>query len=131
MPIFAFLMAASALTSAPVTEPADFTHARTIDISLSSFDVTPAVIHLEANRPVILHITNRSRQGHDFTASDFFTAARLRPYDARSVREGTIDLRGGQDVNVGLKPASGRYTFKCGRPLHKMLGRSGTIIVTP
>ena len=130
MLILAFLMAASALT-APVTEPADFTHAKTIGISLSSFDVAPAVIHLEANRPVILHITNRSRQGHDFTASDFFTAARLRPHDARSVREGTIDLRGGQEVSVGLKPAAGRYTFKCGRPLHRMLGMSGTIIVTP
>ncbi len=93
--------------------------------------MAPAVIHLEANRPVILHITNRGRQGHDFTAPDFFTAARLRPNDARSVREGTIDLHGGQEVSVGLKPVARRYKVKCTHRFHKLLGMSGTIIVTP
>lgn len=131
MLIFAFLTAASALSSASVTAPADFAQARTIEIALSSFDVAPTVIQLEAGRPVILHITNHSRQGHDFTAPDFFAAAELRPNDARWVRENAIDLRGGQEVSLGLKPAAGRYTFKCGHPLHKMLGMSGTIIVTP
>src|SRR6185503_20561167 len=59
------------LPAAAAAQPA----ARTVEIRLSSFDFTPNEIRLRAGEPVILHLVNSGRGGHNFSAPQFFAAA--------------------------------------------------------
>jgi uncharacterized cupredoxin-like copper-binding protein len=96
---------------------------------LSSFDFTPSTLHLKAGRPVVLHLVNSGSGGHDFTAPAFFAAARIRPQDRAFAGKGSIDLRGGQSVDVALVPKAGTYPLKCSHAFHKTFGMSGRIVV--
>ena len=49
----------------------------TVAISLSSFHIAPATIHLVAGQPVRLDFSNESGSAHDFTAPGFFAASKL------------------------------------------------------
>lgn len=95
-------------------------------INLQSYAYLPTPIRLRAGAPVTLQFVNRSGKGHDFTAREFFRAARIL---SGRVADGEVDLRGGQSASVTLIPAPGRYPVHCGRPFHKMMGMRSTIIV--
>ena len=103
--------------------------AETVSVALSSFHFEPSAIHLKAGAPVTLHLVNAGNAGHDFTAPAFFAAARIAPDDAGLVRDGSVELHGGQTRDIHLTPARGRYKLKCGHFLHKTMGMSGTILV--
>ena len=118
------LLAAAALLAAgpAATQPAP--PAQTV--TLYSYGYAPQVLHLAAGRPVTLQFVNRSGNGHDFTARQFFHSSRIL---AGRADGGEIELRGGQSASITLVPAAGRYPVHCGHTLHKMFGMSGTIIV--
>jgi len=111
----------ASLPSAAVAQPAPV---QVID--LVSYSYAPTPIRLRAGAPVTLQFVNRSGKGHDFTAREFFRAARIL---SGRVADGEVDLRGGQSASVTLIPAPGRYPVHCGRPFHKMMGMRSTIIV--
>jgi plastocyanin len=118
-----FLAAAALLVAGPAaaqpTPPVQ-------TVALYSYGYAPQVIHLAAGRPVTLQFVNRSGNGHDFTARQFFHSSRIL---AGRADGGEIELRGGQSASVTLIPAAGRYPVHCGHTFHKMLGMRGTIIV--
>lgn len=118
----ALILAAPAL-AAPANSPPR------IDIALSNFDFAPSTLRLVAGQPVQLHLTNRSRGGHSFTAREFFSRARF-VSGASAVRNGEVNLRGHQQVDIVLVPAAGDYPLKCTHSFHKMLGMKGRIIVS-
>jgi plastocyanin len=95
-------------------------------VTLYSYGYGPPVLNLAAGKPVTLQFVNRSRNGHDFTAREFFRSSRI--LNGR-VPAGEIELRGGQSASVTLIPARGRYPVHCGHTFHKMFGMRGTIIV--
>ena len=95
-------------------------------IYLQSYAYAPSPIRLQAGRPVTLHFVNRSGNGHDFTARQFFRSARIL---AGRIERGEVDLRGGQSARVTLIPAAGRYPVHCGHPFHKVLGMRSEIVV--
>ena len=107
----------------------DWASAQRVEVRLSSFDFTPSTLRLRANRPVVLHLVNTGSGGHDFTAPDFFAAARVRPRDRRSVGRGRIELRGHQSIDIALVPKAGTYKLKCSHAFHKTLGMAGRIVV--
>ena len=95
-------------------------------IELSSFAYAPRTITLAAGKPVTLSFVNRSRDGHDFTAKNFFARSRI---VSGSAPGGEIELKGGQSRSITLVPAAGRYPAHCGHFLHKQFGMTGTILV--
>lgn len=95
-------------------------------ISLRSYDYAPKPIHLKAGRPVTLVFVNRSGNGHDFTARDFFARSRILSGD---VRRGKIELGAGQTKTVTLIPAAGSYAVYCSHFLHSTFGMRDTILV--
>ena len=111
----ALAAAAPQMSSAPV---------QTID--LQSFAYAPSPIVLAADKAITLHFVNRSGKGHDFTAPQFFKAARIL---SGTVQDGAIDLPGGQSASVTLIPAAGTYPAHCSRPFHKLMGMRTTITV--
>jgi plastocyanin len=86
------------------------------DVLLTSYDISPEVIHLKAGEPVRLRFVNNSHQSHDFSARAFFRSARLRvpPLSA---------------LTIALVPQSGRYRAGSRNRVHRLLGFTGTIIV--
>lgn len=106
----------------------DWASAPDVSVELTRFDFAPKELRLAAERPVRLTIKSGDG-GHDFTAPEFFAAARIAPDDAGLVAAGEIDVDGGQSVTVRLIPAKGRFELICGHFGHAALGMTGSIIV--
>ncbi len=125
--MYASRIAAVAALSLLMAAPATAQVAAPVQvINLHSYAYAPSPIVLRAGQPVTLQFVNRSRNGHDFTARQFFRSARIL---SGRVVGGEIELRGGQSASVTLIPARGRYPVHCGHPFHKMLGMRSTILV--
>jgi len=114
------LAALLALPAAASAQP------RTVEVRLSSFDFTPATIHLPAGRPVVLHLVNSGGGGHNFAAPEFFAAART---VSGAVRDGRVEMAGHQSVDITLTPARGSYRLRCTHTLHATFGMTGRIVV--
>lgn len=115
-------LAALALTAAaPVPQR--------IDVALSNFRFTPSTIALRHGQPYLLHLT--SSGGHSFSAKAFFAAAALSPADHARVKDGKIELGGGESVDLRfVAPAPGSYPIKCTHFLHAGFGMTGKFIVS-
>ena len=100
--------------------------ARTVEISLSNFDFAPSTIRLRAGEPVVLHLVNTARGGHNFAAPEFFAAARG---VSGPVNRGKVELHGNESVDVRLTPARGHYHLRCTHTMHTAFGMSGEIEV--
>ncbi len=104
----------------------DAGRARAIEVQLSSFDFTPSTINLRAGQAIVLHLVNTGNGGHNFSAPQFFAAA---TGVSGPIRNGTIEVRGHQSVDVRLTPARGHYRLRCTHTLHSTFGMSGEIVV--
>lgn len=113
---FAFA-AASAPAAAP---PAAQT------IQLFSYGFNPKPISLAAGHEVKLTFANTSKNSHDFTAKEFFGASRIVSGD---VKEGEVELHGGESKTVVLVPTAGTYHAHCGHPFHSAMGMHTDIYV--
>ena len=104
--------------------------APTIAVQMSNFKFAPDTVVLDHGRSYVLHLTNVSGGGHDFTAPAFFAAANVAPADRRYIVDGLVEVPSGKAIDIHLTaPAAGRYKLKCTHSLHKMFGMSGAIVV--
>jgi plastocyanin len=113
---------AAASTAAPGQPPM-------VAIELSNFRFSPNAIQLRAGVPTVLRLHNASNGGHNFSAPEFFAAARLDPRTAAAVGGGTIEIPGRGVVTMTVVPTRGRYRLKCTHTLHSAFGMKGTIVV--
>lgn len=98
-------------------------------VELSNFDFVPREIHLHAGQATTLVLANLASGGHDFSAPDFFAAARVEPADAALVVDGEVDVPAKQTRTIHLVPAAGTYKLSCTHTMHAMFGMKGTIVV--
>ena len=117
------LLALAAPSAVAQTQPP------TVEVRLSSFDYSPREIRLRAGQPVILSLTNASGGGHDFSAPDFFAAARILPGGTAAPDRGRIEVPSRQTRTIRLVPARGRYRLRCTHTLHSTRGMRGRIVV--
>jgi uncharacterized cupredoxin-like copper-binding protein len=101
----------------------------TVAVQLSNFKFAPSALHLRAAQPVTLHLQNASGSGHNFSAPQFFAAAKVDPRSAPLIHNGTVELKGHQSADIALVPAAGTYPVKCSHPLHAAFGMKGKITV--
>lgn len=101
---------------------------RTVEVDLASFSFTPSTISLRAGEPIVLKLVNTGRGGHNFSAPEFFAAARLAPGQA-AVARGAVEVPSRQTVEVRLTPARGHYALRCTHTLHATFGMRGAIDV--
>lgn len=106
----------------------DFTQAETVEVRLSSFAFAPSEIRLQSGKPYVLKLFDKAG-GHDFTAPEFFAAARIAPEDAAKVAKGQIELKGGESASIRLVPAAGTFDLTCTHFGHAALGMKGKIVV--
>ena len=99
---------------------------RAVEVRLSSFDFSPETIRLRAGEPVRLHLVNTGSGGHNFSAPQFFAAARE---VSGPVERGTVEVGSRRAIDVRLIPARGSYRLRCTHTLHSTFGMRGEIIV--
>ena len=99
------------------------------DVLLTSYDIKPRIIHLDAGEAVRLRFVNNSNQALSFAAEDFFGAAQLRRRDTGLVQAGTLFVGPLSDRTIALVPRAGRYEFASKNFVHRLLGMSGRIVV--
>ena len=98
-------------------------------VELANFDFTPKELHLHAGQPVALVLANVASGGHDFSAPEFFAAARIEPADAALVTRGEVDVPGKETRTIHLVPAAGTYKLTCTHTMHATFGMKGSIVV--
>lgn len=101
---------------------------RAVEVDLASFSFTPSTIRLRAGEPIVLRLVNTGRGGHNFSAPEFFAAARLAAGQA-AVPRGTVEVPSRRTVEVRLTPARGHYALRCTHTLHATFGMRGEIDV--
>lgn len=118
------------LAVATLTLPAGLATAKPatprVMIVLGSHYFQPNPIYLAGGVPVHLIIENRAGKTHDFSAPEFFGAARI---IAGTAPNGKITLQKGRGTTIDLVPRRGTYKLHCSQPFHTMLGMTGRIIV--
>lgn len=121
-PAFLFALLALPLPALAQDSPAP----QRIEVRLSSFEFESRNITLTAGRPVVLRLVNTGGGGHNFSAPQFFAAARG---VSGPVEEGEVEVPGRQSVEVRLIPARGSYRLRCTHTMHTAFGMRGTITV--
>ena len=124
--LFALLALALLAGSAAAQE---WRQAPEYDVLLTSYDIVPETIRLEAGKPVRLRFVNNSNQSHEFSARGFFRTAQLRGRDARLVADGSLEVGPLSTETIALVPKAGRYRVSSGNLLHRLLGMTGKIVV--
>lgn len=122
---FLFALAALAIPASAQEWP----RAPEYDVLLTSYDIQPEVIRLQADQPVRLRFVNDSHQRHDFTAPGFFRAARLRKRDLDMVKGGSIRVGPLSTRTIALVPRAGRYRVASRDLRQRLLGMQARIIV--
>jgi uncharacterized cupredoxin-like copper-binding protein len=117
------------LAAAPSQAAPEWRQARDYEVRLTSFDIEPRTMRFRAGEPLRLHLVNVSEQPHSFNADGFFSAAQVRPREARILQGGKVTIPPGQVRTVLLVPKAGRYSARSGSFLNRILGMSSEIIV--
>jgi plastocyanin len=116
---------AFALAAPAVSQP----QAATVAVTMSNFKFEPNALQLRAGVPTVLHLVNTAGGGHNFTAPQFFAAARVAPASQPLIHDGMVEVPKHSAVDVELVPAAGQYPLKCSHTLHSAFGMKGTITV--
>lgn len=98
-------------------------------VQLASFEFTPRELHLQAGKAYALVLTNAAAGGHNFSAPEFFAAARVQPGDAGLIAKGAVEVPGQSTRTIHLVPAAGTYKLSCTHTMHTMFGMKGQIVV--
>lgn len=118
-----------ATPGAPVAK-VDWSTAQTVEIHLKNFAFDPMSLALRRGVPYRLRFVNLAKGGHDFSAKEFFAEATIDPQDQATLKDGAVELGGGQSADVRLVAnQTGRYPSHCTHFMHSSLGMNGEVIV--
>ena len=121
-------LAALLLAAAPAAAQ-DWRAAPEYDVLLTTYDIAPAEIRLQADRPVRLRFVNNSNRALAFSAGGFFRAAKARGRDGGLLKGGRLDVPPLSTRTLVVVPKAGRYKVRGGTLFHRVMGMSGRIVV--
>jgi uncharacterized cupredoxin-like copper-binding protein len=100
----------------------------TMNVLMSEYDFSPNHLTLEHGVSYRLHMENRGKETHEFTAPVFFAAANLDNPEALNRERTEVVVQPGKSKDVILTPrAPGSYDLRCGD--HDWAGMVGGITV--
>ena len=112
-------MAVSSAAAQPTAAPVQ-------TIQVFNFGYAPKPIQLAADRAVTLSFVNQANGGHDFTAREFFAAAKI---VSGAAPNGEVELKGHETKTVTLVPRAGTYNAHCSHFMHSTMGMHTQIVV--
>jgi len=106
---------------------ADWSNAQTVNVVTTEYGFTPNRLTFRAGTPYRLHLENKGKDTHEFTAPAFLQSAEIRNPDAVNADRTEILVNPGEQKDVYLVPRRGRYPLSCAD--HDWAGMTGEIVV--
>jgi|GraSoiStandDraft_57_1057295.scaffolds.fasta_scaffold290065_2 uncharacterized cupredoxin-like copper-binding protein len=106
----------------------DWTQAQTVTVVTSDYQFSPNELTFRRGVPYRLHLQNRGRETHEFTAPDFIKSARIRNPKVLNADQTEVVVQPGQAKDFYFVPkTAGRFSLICGD--HDWAGMTGGITV--
>ncbi len=124
----ALLLGASVALGDNAVVSADWTRAEQVEVRMLEYEFVPDHLRFRTGVPYQLHLINAGKEGHDFTAPDFFNAVDVRNPEALGAGKSSIYVKPGETADiyfVAEKP--GLFAPRCAD--HDWAGMKATIIV--
>lgn len=106
-----------------------FASPETVEVHLANFDFVPSTLHLQAGKAYRIDLVDDVPGGHNFTAPEFFAAARVAPEDAAELADGQVEVSDRATRSIRLIPTAGHFPITCTHLGHAALGMKGEVIV--
>ena len=117
------LLAAMPATAAQTTSPG-----RSVTVVTTEYRFSPNLLTFDRGRAYRLHVENRGKETHEFTAPAFFAAVQLGNPDVLNADRTEIVLQPGEAKDLDfVAQKAGRYPLRCSD--HDWAGMTGEIIV--
>jgi len=122
--LFSALLAVFASGAAMAQAP------QALTVEMSNFKFNPSTLVLTHGRSYVLHFVNSASGGHDFVAKEFFASSTIAPEDRAKVKNGEVELSGGESADIHLVPnGTGTYKSHCSHFMHSSFGMTGKVVV--
>jgi plastocyanin len=106
----------------------DWSHSERVDVQMVEYDFVPDQLRFRRGVPYQLHLINAGKEGHDFTAPDFFNAVEVRNADVLGAGKSSIYVKPGETADIYfIADRSGLFAPRCAD--HDWAGMKATIIV--
>jgi uncharacterized cupredoxin-like copper-binding protein len=102
--------------------------AKRVEIQMIEYKFVPDQLRFHRGLPYQLHLFNAGKEGHDFTAPDFFASVDLKDTDALNERKASIYLDPGQIADIYFIATEVElFAPRC--PDHDWAGMKATIVI--
>ena len=108
--------------------PVDWSSAQRVEIRMIEYEFVPSQLRFRRGLPYQLHLVNAGKEGHDFTAPDFFTSVQVKNTDALNESETSVFLRPEQTTDIYfIAHNPGLFAPRCSD--HDWAGMTATIVI--
>ena len=109
---------------------ADWSTAQKITVVTTEYKFTPSHLTFRKGAAYRLHVDNKGKETHEFTAPEFFKAVELREAKALTPDHTEIVVRPGQHKDLYfVATEAGSYKLRCAD--HDWAGMVGDITISP
>jgi len=92
------------------------------------YEFLPNQLRLRRGLPYQLHLVNAGKEGHDFTAPDFFSSVQVKNKDSLSESGNSVFLPPEQTTDIYFIPQNaGLFASRCAD--HDWAGMTATIVI--
>jgi uncharacterized cupredoxin-like copper-binding protein len=121
-------VAVAAIMAAVTAQAADWANAQTVEVVTKEYKFSPKRLKFERGVAYRLHIVNRGKEQHEFTAPEFFRAAEIADPAVLNRDRTEIEIPPGVTKDLEFVPLrAGRYPLRCSD--HDWAGMTGEITV--
>jgi plastocyanin len=122
------LLCASAASGDNAGAAVDWGHAERVDVRMLEYEFVPDQLRFRHGVPYQLHLINAGKEGHDFTAPDFFNAVEVRNADLLGAGKSSIYVKPSETADIYfIADRAGLFAPRCAD--HDWAGMKATIIV--
>jgi plastocyanin len=108
--------------------PVDWSSAQRIEIRMIEYELIPNELRLRRGDPYQLHLVNTGKEGHDFTAPDFFNSVEVKNAGVLGASGTSIFLQPAQTTDVYfIARNAGLFAPRCAD--HDWAGMTATIVI--
>jgi uncharacterized cupredoxin-like copper-binding protein len=108
--------------------PIDWSSAQRVEIRMIEYEFVPSQLRFRRGLPYQLHFVNAGKEGHDFTAPDFFTSVQVKNTDALNGKGTFVFLQPGRTIDIYFVAQNvGLFAPRCAD--HDWAGMTATIVI--
>ena len=117
-----------AIAQADTVSSIDWSKAQTVEFRMIEYQFIPDQLTLRHGQPYRLHLVNAGKEGHDFTAPEFFQSAIVQVTGAFNDSRFSVFLQPQQMIDIYLiAQNAGLFAPRCAD--HDWAGMTATIVV--